>query len=175
MTQGCISCGILLSGIWARGVSSEHMENMDMFSCSLTFCALIIRELNQIFIACLFKGSKKQSSFLQTLLFMAFLVTVLKNLTYALVSTWSLVSSEWEHIRRKMHPCLEEVQADRQTKDPSGHRRSDFWEVSTSSIVNRREPGGILLKNSQIWNNLFGIKIKTSSWVFCCGNSYSSR
>ena len=68
-----------------------------------------------------------------------------------------------------------EVQADRQTKDPSGHRRSDFWEVSTSSIVNRREPGGILLKNSQIWNNLFGIKIKTSSWVFCCGNSYSSR
>ena len=68
-----------------------------------------------------------------------------------------------------------EVQADRQTKDPSGHRRSDFWEVSTSSIVNRREPGGILLKNSQIWNNVFGIKIKTSSWVFCCGNSYSSR
>ena len=70
---------------------------------------------------------------------------------------------------------LEEVQADRQTKDPSGHRRFDFWEVSTSSIVNRREPGGILLKNSQIWNNLFGIKIKTSSWVFCCENSYSSR
>ena len=34
--QGCISCGILVSGIWARGVSSEHMENMEMFSCSLT-------------------------------------------------------------------------------------------------------------------------------------------
>ena len=34
--QGCISCGILLSGTWARGVSSEHMENMDMFSCSPT-------------------------------------------------------------------------------------------------------------------------------------------
>ena len=32
--QGCISCGILVSGIRARGVSSEHMENMEMFSCS---------------------------------------------------------------------------------------------------------------------------------------------
>ena len=30
--QGCISCGILVSGIGARGVSSEHMENMEMFS-----------------------------------------------------------------------------------------------------------------------------------------------
>ena len=35
-TQGCISCGILLSGIRARGVSSEHMDNMEMFSCSPT-------------------------------------------------------------------------------------------------------------------------------------------
>ena len=50
-------------------------------------CALILRELNQIFIAGLFKGSQKQSFFLQTLLFTAFLVTVLKILTYALVST----------------------------------------------------------------------------------------
>ena len=32
--QGCISCGILVSGIRARGVSLEHMENMEMFSCS---------------------------------------------------------------------------------------------------------------------------------------------
>ena len=31
--QGCISCGILVSGIRARGASSEHME---MFSCSPT-------------------------------------------------------------------------------------------------------------------------------------------
>ena len=36
LVQGCISCGILLSGIRARGVSSEHMENMEMFSCSPT-------------------------------------------------------------------------------------------------------------------------------------------
>ena len=38
-TQGCISCGILVSGIRARGISSEHMENMEnieMFSCSPT-------------------------------------------------------------------------------------------------------------------------------------------
>ena len=26
--QGCINCAILLSGIGARGVSSEHMEDM---------------------------------------------------------------------------------------------------------------------------------------------------
>ena len=82
--QGCISCGILVSGIRARGVSSEHMENMEMFSCSPT---LILRELNQIFIAYLFKGGQEQSFFLQTLLFTAFLVTILKILTYALVST----------------------------------------------------------------------------------------
>ena len=50
-------------------------------------CALILKELNQIFIACLFKGSQEQSVFFQTHLFMAFLVTVLKILTYALVST----------------------------------------------------------------------------------------
>ena len=34
--QGCISCGILVSGIRACGVSSEHMENVEMFSCSPT-------------------------------------------------------------------------------------------------------------------------------------------
>ena len=61
-----------------------------------------------MFIACLFKGSQEQSFFLQTLLFTAFLATVLKILTYAFVSTWSLVSSAWEHVKRKMHswyPC----------------------------------------------------------------------
>ena len=71
----------------ARGVSSEHMENMEMFPVLQLRCALILRELTQIFIACLFKGSQKQSFFLQTLLFTAFLVTVLKILTYALGST----------------------------------------------------------------------------------------
>ena len=35
-SQGCIICGILVSGIRVRGVSSEHMENMEMFSCSPT-------------------------------------------------------------------------------------------------------------------------------------------
>ena len=48
----------------------------------------ILKEADlKIFIACLFKGSQEQSFFLQTLLFTAFLVTVLKILTYALVST----------------------------------------------------------------------------------------
>ena len=60
-----------------------HGEHGDVFQ----FSALILRELNQIFIACLFKGSQEQSFFLQTLLFTAFLVTVLKILKYALVST----------------------------------------------------------------------------------------
>ena len=50
----------------ARGVSSEHVENMerngDVFLFQLR-CALILRELNQIFIACLFKGSEEQSFF----------------------------------------------------------------------------------------------------------------
>ena len=30
--QGCINCAILPSGMGARGVSSEHVENMKMFS-----------------------------------------------------------------------------------------------------------------------------------------------
>ena len=34
--QGCIICSILPSGMGARWVSSEHMENMEMFSCSPT-------------------------------------------------------------------------------------------------------------------------------------------
>ena len=63
VNQGCMNCGILVSGIRARGVSSEHMENMEMFSCSPIRCALILIELNQTFIACLFKGSQEQSFF----------------------------------------------------------------------------------------------------------------
>ena len=43
--------------------------------------------LLEIFIACLFKGSQEHYFFDQTLLFTAFVVTVLKFLTYALVST----------------------------------------------------------------------------------------
>ena len=34
--QGCIICAILPSGMGARGVSSEHVENMEMFSCTPT-------------------------------------------------------------------------------------------------------------------------------------------
>ena len=35
-TQGCINCAILPSGMGTRGVSSEHVENKEMFSCSPT-------------------------------------------------------------------------------------------------------------------------------------------
>ena len=52
--------------------------------------ALILRELNQIFIACLFKGSQEQYFFLLTL-FRAFLVTVQKIPKYALVSIRSIL------------------------------------------------------------------------------------
>ena len=36
VNQGCIICAILPSGMGARGFSSEHVENMEMFSCSTT-------------------------------------------------------------------------------------------------------------------------------------------
>ena len=65
-------------------------------------------------------GSQQQSFFFQTLLFTAFLVTVLKDLTYALVSTWSLVSSGCEHVKRKMQPWSEE-------------RKSTLWINMSSS------------------------------------------
>ena len=45
---------------------------------------------------------KNSLFFLQALLFTAFLATVQKIITYALVSTWSKVSSEWEHVPRFM-------------------------------------------------------------------------
>ena len=112
--QGCINCGILVdTSTWSK--FGAHGEHGDVFLFSnlgaLWFSenrALVLGEFDiwiKIFIVCLFKGSQKQSFFLQTLLFTAFLVTVLKMLTYTLVSTWSLVSSGWEHVKRKMHPC----------------------------------------------------------------------
>ena len=56
-------------------------------------------------IHCMFvEGSQEQSFFLQTLLFTPFVATVQKIITYALVSTWSWVSSGWEHVSRFMHP-----------------------------------------------------------------------
>ena len=69
---------------WSKfGARGEHG---DVFPVLQLRCAGILRELNQIFIACLFKGSQEQSVFLQTPIFSAFLVTFLKVLTYALVS-----------------------------------------------------------------------------------------
>ena len=34
--QGCIICSILPSGMGARGLSLEHVENIEMFFCSPT-------------------------------------------------------------------------------------------------------------------------------------------
>ena len=61
-----------------------HGEHGDVFPVLQLRCARILRKLNQIFIAYFFKGSQEQSFFLRTLLFTAFLATVLKILTYAL-------------------------------------------------------------------------------------------
>ena len=61
--QGCIISAILPFRMGARGASSEHVENMEMFPVLQLRCALVLRELNQIFTACLFKGSQKQSFF----------------------------------------------------------------------------------------------------------------
>ena len=89
---------------WSKfGARGEHG---DVFPVLQLRCALILRKLNQIFIACLFKGSQEQSFFLQTLLFTAFVVMVLKISTYTLVSTWSSVSSGYEHVKQLMQPWL---------------------------------------------------------------------
>ena len=73
------SCVHTLSGLhklWYPGIRDmstwgkigAHGEHGDVFLFSnFNRCALICRELNQIFIVCLFKGSQKQSFFLQTL------------------------------------------------------------------------------------------------------------
>ena len=95
-----------------------------------------------MFIACLFKGSQEQSFFLQTLLFTAFLATVLKNLTYALVSTWSLVRSLWEHVKRKMYPC-----------DKYGH---DDWPYDCSVVFCRL----MVWVSMKGWKGKFKEKVK---------------
>ena len=105
--------GIRDTSTWSK--FGAHGEHGDVFLLSnlgeLWFSenrALVLGEFDiwiKIFIVCLFKGSQKQSFFLQALLFTAFLVTVLKMLTYTLVSTWSLVSSGYEHVKQLMQPC----------------------------------------------------------------------
>ena len=70
---------------WSKfGAHGEHGDNFPVLQLR---CARILRELNQIFIAYLCKGSQEQFFFLQTLLFTTSLVKVLKILTNAFVST----------------------------------------------------------------------------------------
>ena len=51
-TQGCIICSILPSGMGARGVSSEHLENREMFSCSPTQVRSDSQRTSKIFNIC---------------------------------------------------------------------------------------------------------------------------
>ena len=90
-----------LHNLWYPGIRDRstwgkfgaHGEHGDVFLFSnlgaLWFSENFIRYSLHV---CL-REVKKQSFFLQTLLFTASLVTVLKILTYALGSTWSSVSS----------------------------------------------------------------------------------
>ena len=82
-----------------------HGEHGDVFLFSnlgaLWFSENLIRYSLHV---CL-REVKNSLFFLQTLLFTAFLVTVLKISTYAVVSTWSLVSSGYEHVKQLMQPC----------------------------------------------------------------------
>ena len=122
--------------IWDRSTWSKlgaYGEHWDIFLFSnFDRCALILRELNQLFIACLFKGSQEQSFFLQTLLYTAFLVTVLKMLTYALVGTWSLVSSGYEHVKRKMYPCSQRWSNSCEMENNKKERNLYFFPWQTS-------------------------------------------
>ena len=101
---------VLPSGMGARGVSSENVENRWLKShwkASEGEKQAYIRWCLNKDIHCMFvEGKSRTVFFLQTLLFTAFLATVQKIITYALVSTWSLVTSGWEHVKRIMHHWL---------------------------------------------------------------------
>ena len=75
---------------------------------------------------------------IQTLLFTAFLVTVLKILTYVLVSTWSSVSSGYEHVPQLMQPCTTvSVALDWYELNPWGRCAfgNDFVTLPSSMII----------------------------------------
>ena len=81
----------------ARGISSEHVENMEMFSGSPLRCSPVLQLRFALVLTfvdvdkdihCMFvEGKSRTVFFLQTLLFTAFLATVQNIITYALVST----------------------------------------------------------------------------------------
>ena len=113
---------------------------------------------DQIFIACLFKGSQEQSFFLQTLLFTAFLVTVLKKLTYALVSKWSSVSSGWEHLKRKIHPCRLELQTKtiHQSLCPNNTTSNNEFMIQSIQWIGKKGPEPHLMQNIT-WRKTFTV------------------
>ena len=83
-----------------------HGEHGDVFLFSNLGALWFLENLIRYSLHICLREVKNNFFFLQKLLFTAFLVTVLKISTYALVSTWSLVNSGWEHVERKMHPCI---------------------------------------------------------------------
>ena len=98
---------ILDGSTWSKfGACGEHGD-VFLFSNlgALWFSENLIRYSLHV---CLREVKNNLFSFKHSL-FTAFLMTVLKILTYALVSTWSLVSSRWEHVKRKMQPCLQDI------------------------------------------------------------------
>ena len=95
--------GIRDMSTWSK--FGAHGEHGDVFLFSNLGALWLSEYLIRYSLHVCLREVKNNLFFLQTLLFTAYLVTVLKNLTYALVNTWSLVSSEWEHVKRKMHPC----------------------------------------------------------------------
>ena len=62
-----------------------------------------------------------------------------KIITYALVSTWSLFSFGWEHVKRIMHPCARELNAMRCMQFlllSADHRKSQGWRQRGSICLN---------------------------------------
>ena len=127
--------GIRDTSTWSK--FRAHGEHGDVFLFSNLGALWFSENLIRYSLHFCLREVKKKSFFPQTLLFTAFLVTVLKILTYALVSTWSsAVSSGWEHVKRKMHPCC-------QLFFP--HTRP------------RRAPHTFLrMSSSKIWSRLYG-------------------
>ena len=140
---GCIICSLLPSGMGARGVRSEHVENMEMFSLFSNLGALWSSEnlIRYSLHDCL-REVKNNLFFVQTLLFTAFLVTVLKILTYALESTWSLGSSRWEDVKWKKHPwskgwmfhCAEFRVGLFQVHHSITHNSTAVWQIDIQTI-----------------------------------------
>ena len=99
-----MNCSFLPSGMvactWSKfGARGEHGDVFPVLQLRFWFSENLIRYSLHV---CL--REVKNNFFPSDTPFYGILVTVLKILTYALESTWSLVSSRWEDVKRKKHP-----------------------------------------------------------------------